>query len=151
MALSNETGSLSKIIQSLTSKYLVIADYLPLRALEVNANERESRLGKEIVDLLERPALGLDHKQQLVDPAKSCNAPIKAQRKPCVGEGIPHVGEIVCDDEGPEVEHGAGGGDSVGTQVRRVHLRGRDPGETGIGAEKAHVEDDTGEVQAESG
>ncbi|KAG7856550.1 hypothetical protein KL919_004080 [Ogataea angusta] len=99
-----------------------------LRALEVDTDERERWLGKEIVDLLERPALGLDHKQQLVDPADGRNAPVEAQREPRVGERVPHVGEVVRDDEGPQVEHGAG-----------------------RGAEEAHVEDDTGEVQPESG
>ncbi|KAG7716277.1 hypothetical protein KL929_002414 [Ogataea haglerorum] len=123
---------------------------VPLRALEVDADERESRLGEKIVDLLERPALGLDHKQQLVDPAEGRNTPVETQREPRVGERVPHVGEVVRDDERPQVEHGAGGGDSVGTQVRRVHLGGDDPGETGVGAEEAHVEDDTGEVEAES-
>lgn len=117
-------------------------------ALEVLSDERAGGLGEEDVDLLEGLVLGLGHEGQLVEPAEDGDAAVEAEREADARHGGLHVGKEVGDEPGAEEEGDVRRLHAVGAEVGRVHFRGEDPGEAGVGAEEALVEDETRDVAA---
>ena len=117
-------------------------------ALEVLPDELARRLGEEDVDLLERLVLRLRHEGQLVEPAHDGDAAVEAEGEADAGHGGLHVGEEVGDEPGAEEEGDVRGFHAVGAEVGRVDFCGQDPGEAGVGAEEALVEDEAGDVAA---
>ena len=104
------------------------------------------RLAEQDIDLLQRLVLGLRHEEQLVEPADDGDAAVEAERQADAAHGGLHVGEEVGDEPGAEEERDVGGLHAVAAQVSGVDLGGQDPGEAGVGAEEALVEDETGDV-----
>lgn len=121
------------------------------RALDVLAHDGGRRPREELVDLLEGLVLGLGHEEDLVEPADGGDAAIETQGETDTGHGVHHGGEVVGDDEGAEEEVGVGSGHAVGSQVGGEDFGRDDPGETGVGAEEAHVEDDAGQIDTLGG
>lgn len=117
-------------------------------ALEVLADELAGGLGEEDVDLFEGLVLGLGHEGELVEPAEDGDAAVEAEGEADAGHGGLHVGEEVGDEPGAEEEGDVRRLHAVGAEVGRVDLRGEDPGEAGVGAEEALVEDEAGDVAA---
>ena len=117
-------------------------------ALEVLPDELARRLREEDVDLLERLVLRLGHEGQLVEPAEDGDAAVEAEGEADAGHGGLHVGEEVGDEPGAEEEGDVRGLHAVGAEVGRVDLGRQDPGEAGVGAEEAFVEDEAGDVTA---
>lgn len=117
-------------------------------ALQILPDELARGLGEEDVDLLERLVLGLGHKGELVEPAEDGDAAVEAEGEADAGHGGLHVGEEVGDEPGAEEEGDVRGLHAVGAQVGRVNLGREDPGEAGVGAEEAFVEDEAGDVAA---
>ncbi|KAH3670880.1 hypothetical protein OGAPHI_000591 [Ogataea philodendri] len=125
-----------------------VAEVFP-NGLEVDCNKSHGWFGEKVVDFFQRSALGLHHEKQLVDPSQSSDSSVESQSQSSVGERVPHIGEVVGDDEGPQVQRGTGHGNTVRTQVCWEHLGWNNPGQTRVRAEEAHVQDDTGQVQSE--
>ena len=59
-----------------------------------------------------------------------------------------HVAEEIGDEPGAEEERDVRRFHAVAAQVSRVDFCGEDPGEAGVGAEEAFVEDEAGDVDA---
>ena len=120
-------------------------------ALEILPDQSTRRLGKQDVDFLQRLILRLGHKGELVEPAEDGDAAVEAEREADAGHGRLHVGEEVGDEPGAEEEGDVRGLHAVGAQVGRVDLGGEDPGQAGVGAEEALVQDEAGDVAALGG
>ena len=112
------------------------------------AHELRGRLAEEDVDLLECFVLRLGHEQQLVEPSQHGDAAVEAEREADARHGLLHVAEEVGDEPGAEEERHVRGLHPVAAEVGRVDLRGEHPGEAGVGAEEAFVEDEAREVEA---
>ena len=117
-------------------------------ALEVLPDELARGLREEDVDFLEGLVLRLGHKGQLVEPAEDGDAAVEAEGEADAGHGGLHVGEEIGHEPGAEEEGDVRGFHAVGAEVGRVDLGGEDPGEAGVGAEEAFVEDEAGYVAA---
>ena len=117
-------------------------------ALEILPHELTRRLREEDVDFLEGFVLRLGHERELVEPADDGDAAVKAERKADARHGGLHVGEEVRDEPGAEEEGDVRGLHAVGAEIGGVDLGGQDPGEAGVGAEEALVEDEAGDVAA---
>ena len=122
--------------------------YILAHALEILPDERTGRLGKQDVNLLERLVLRLGHKGELVEPAEDGDAAVEAEREADARHGGLHVGEEIGDEPGAEEERDVRGLHAVGAEVGRVDLGGEHPGEAGVGAEEAFVEDQARDVAA---
>ncbi len=117
-------------------------------ALEVLPDELAGGLGEENVDFLEGFVLGLGHEGELVEPADDGDAAVEAEGEADAGHGGLHVGEEVGDEPGAEEEGHVGGFHAVGAEVGGVDFGGEDPGQAGVRAEEAFVEDEAGDVAA---
>ena len=109
------------------------------------------RLTKQNINLLQRLVLRLRHKQQLVHPPQRRDAAVEAEREPDARHGPLHVGEEVGHEPGAEEERHVRGLHAVGAEIGRVDLGGEHPGEAGVGAEEALVEDQARAVDARGG
>ena len=110
-------------------------------------HELRRRLTEQDIDFLERLVLRLGHEQQLIEPAQHGDAAVEAEREADARHGVLHVAEEVGDEPGAEEEGHVRGLHAVAAEVGRVDLGGEHPGEAGVGAEEAFVEDQTGEVE----
>lgn len=119
--------------------------------LNILPHNHRRRLREDLIDLLETLPLGLGHEEKLPEPAHGGNTAVEAQGQADTGHGLHHAGEVIGHDERAEEQVRVGGGHAVASQVGREDLGGNDPGETGVGAEEAHVEDDSGQVGAFGG
>lgn len=115
---------------------------------QVLPHELGSRLAEEDIDLLERLVLRLGHEQQLVKPTQDRDPAVEPEREPDARHGVLHVAEKVGDEPGAEEEGDVRGLHAVAAEIGRVDLRGEHPGQTGVGAEEAFVEDEAREVEA---
>lgn len=59
-----------------------------------------------------------------------------------------HVGEEIRDEPGTEEEGDVRGLHAVGAEIGGVDFGGKDPGEAGVGAEEAFIDDQAGDVAA---
>ena len=117
-------------------------------ALEVLPDELAGGLGEEDVDFLEGLVLGLGHEGELVEPAEDGDAAVEAEREADAGHGGLHVGEEVRDEPGAEEEGDVRRLHAVGAEIGGVDLRGEDPGEAGVRAEEALVQDEACDIAA---
>lgn len=117
-------------------------------ALQVLLDELAGRLGEEDVDFLEGLILRFGHEGELVEPTDDGDAAVETEGEADAGHGGLHVGEEVGDEPGAEEEGDVGRFHAVGAEVGGVDFCGQDPGQAGVGAEEAFVEDETGDVAA---
>lgn len=117
-------------------------------ALQVLTHELASWLAEDDVDFLERFVLRLRHEQDLVKPAEHGYAAVEAEGQPDAPHGGLHVGEEVGHEPGAEEERHVRRLHAVAAEVGRVDFGGEDPGQTGIRAEKALVDDQACDVEA---
>ena len=117
-------------------------------ALEVLPDEEGRRLREDDVDFLQRLILGLGHEGELVEPAEDGDAAVEAEGEADARHGRLHVGEEVGHEPGAEEEGHIGRFHAVGAEVGRVDFGGEDPGQAGVGAEEAFVEDEARDVAA---
>ena len=109
------------------------------------------RSRKHFLNLLKRFVFGLWHEEHLIHPADGRNAAVESQTQTRLAHGFLHGCEVVCHDEGHEEEERVGGCHPVAAEVCWVYFRWNDPGETGVAAEKALVDDETGKVEGFDG
>ena len=117
-------------------------------ALQILAHKLARRLTENKIDFLERLILRLGHKQQLIEPSQHSDAAVKPERQPDPPHRALHVREEVRHEPGAEEEGDVRGLHAVAAEVGRVDFRGQHPGEAGVGAEEALVQDQAGEVEA---
>ncbi len=87
----------------------------------------------------------------MIKPTHDRNPAIEPQRQPDAAHGRLHRREEIRHEPGAEEEGDVRGLHAVAAQVGRVDLRGQDPGEAGVGAEEALVQDEAGDVGALGG
>ena len=116
--------------------------------LQILPDQRARRLRKQNIDFLQRLILRLRHESKLVKPPDDSDTAVEAERKANARHSSLHVGEEVRDEPRAEEESDVGGFHAVGAEVGGVDFGGEDPGEAGVGAEEALVEDQAGDVAA---
>lgn len=98
--------------------------------LQILLHNHRSRLGEELIYLLEGLVLGLGHEEDLVEPAENGDTAIEAQRETDSGHGVHHSGEIVGDDERAEEEVCVRGRHAVAAEVGGEGFTRDDPGKS---------------------
>lgn len=117
-------------------------------AFKILPNELARRLREKDIDFLQRFILRLRHERKLIKPPDDCNTAVEAKRKTDSRHSSLHIREEVRDEPGAEEESDVRRLHAVGAEVGGVDLSGEDPGEAGVGAEEALVEDEACDVAA---
>jgi hypothetical protein len=127
-------------MEDITNSLLATSDILP--------HQLSRRLRKYKINFLQCFILCLWHKENLVEPSHHRDPAIESESQPGPSHGGLHSAEIVGHDEAAEEERCIRSGHAVRTQIGGVDFCGNDPGETCVGAEESHVQDQPGEIHS---